>query len=93
MINKASLVQSLKKSTDLSFRDASSCVDLIIDTLAEGLARGERIELRGLGSFVVKKTPGKKLSFSGVTANSPEFVRIVFKPSKSLKLLARKLVA
>ena len=94
MINRASLVQSIKKSTNLSFRDANNCVDVIISSLAQGLTSGERVELRGLGSFSLKKMPGKKIPFSNSSSNfSSEFVRIIFKPSKSLKLLARKLVA
>ena len=38
----------------LSVREAASIVNTIIDMMTEALARGESIEIRGFGSFIVK---------------------------------------
>lgn len=94
MITKASLIQSVKCATDLSNREVSNCISALIETLSEGLANGERVELRGFGTFTVKMISGKKISFSNVGPDyKSDYVRICFKPSKGLKLAARKKVA
>ena len=38
----------------LTHKDAEIIVDTIIDSMVESLAQGERIEIRGFGSFAVK---------------------------------------
>ena len=81
MINKAALSRRLKKSTELSYRAAALCVDAVLDAIAEGLARGERVELRGLGSFEVKSVTPRKTVFSNIPAHG----RVVFRPAKRLR--------
>ncbi len=39
----------------LTHREVGRLVNAIFETIAAGLARGERIELRGFGSFAVKE--------------------------------------
>ena len=39
----------------LTHREVDRLVNAIFETIAAGLARGERIELRGFGSFAVKE--------------------------------------
>jgi len=95
MIKKAALTQVINKSITLScgrgipLRDASACVDAVFDTLAEALSRGERIELRGFGSFSVKDVPQKKYP-SSLNGNQnhvvPAHGKIVFKPANKLRL-------
>ncbi|NLZ16934.1 MAG: integration host factor subunit beta [Desulfobulbaceae bacterium] len=53
-MNKSELTQQIAESMHLSVREAASIVNTIIDTMTETLARGESIEIRGFGSFVVK---------------------------------------
>jgi integration host factor subunit beta len=38
----------------LARKDAEIIVETIFDSMVEGLARGDRIEIRGFGSFAVK---------------------------------------
>ena len=38
----------------LTHKDAEIIVDTIFDSMVESLAQGERIEIRGFGSFAVK---------------------------------------
>jgi len=63
MIKKVSLMQRITKATKLPLREASACIDVIFDTMADAISRGERIELRGFGSFYVRKVAAKKTAF------------------------------
>jgi nucleoid DNA-binding protein len=81
MVNKSTLIRVASKSTGLSMRNASACIDSIIDTLNEALSRGERVELRGFGSFSIKGTAARKTVFANVPAHS----RIFFRPCQKLR--------
>lgn len=56
----------------------------LLDSISEALSKGERIELRGFGSFRVKKSAAHKTGINGRMA-IPEHGRIVFQPSDSLR--------
>jgi integration host factor subunit beta len=86
MINRAKLVQELRKAAALPCREAALCVDFFLDALADGISRGERIELRGLGSFEVKRVPEKNHPslLSGKTT-IPAHGRVVFRPCQKLR--------
>jgi len=58
------------------------CIEVIIDTIAEAAAKGERIELRGLGSFFTREVARRKAVFADVPAHS----RIYFRPCQKLRL-------
>jgi nucleoid DNA-binding protein len=86
MINRAKLLQGLKKSASLSYQDAAVCVDFLLDAMAGGISRRERIELRGFGSFEVIQVSAKKHPslLSGKTT-VPAHGRIVFRPCRKLR--------
>jgi nucleoid DNA-binding protein len=81
MTNKATLIRFARRTTGLSFRDTADCIDSVIEALNYALSRGERIEIRGFGTFDVRKTAARK---TGV-ANIPAHGRIFFKPCQKLK--------
>ena len=54
-MNKAELIQALKDSNHLSKSEAEKVVNLFFDQMADALAQGERVEIRSLCSFFVKK--------------------------------------
>jgi integration host factor subunit beta len=58
-MNKSDLIQGLVKSTgqkeNLSEKKATDVVNLIFKSLTDELKRGGRVEIRGFGSFVVRK--------------------------------------
>jgi nucleoid DNA-binding protein len=86
MINRAKLLQGLKKSASLSYQDAAVCVDFLLDAMAGGISRRERIELRGFGSFEVIQVPEKKhRSVWSEKAVLPAHGRIVFRPCRKLR--------
>ncbi len=69
-------------------REVEALVNGIFDTLAEALARGERIEIRGFGSFIVKRRNAREgLNPKTGQAVSVEAKRVAFfKAGKELKL-------
>jgi integration host factor subunit beta len=54
-INKSELIERLvKRFPQLSETDVFIAVNLILNEIAASLARGERIEIRGMGSFTIR---------------------------------------
>ena len=54
-MNRAKLIETLSREADISKRDADSVVRMFFDEMSNSLAKGDRVELRGLCSFRVKK--------------------------------------
>jgi nucleoid DNA-binding protein len=79
-------MRAVSKSTGLSLRNTSACIDSIINTLNEAVSRGEKVELRGFGSFSIRITAAKKIAFSNAAAVIPSHGRIVFRPCQKLRL-------
>ena len=86
-MNKVDLIQALKDSSNLSKSDAERIVALFFDQMADALAQGERVEIRGLCSFFVKEYR----SYTGRNPKTGEKVKIkpkklpFFKAGKELK--------
>jgi integration host factor subunit beta len=87
IMNKADLIEALQRETGLTKAKGTQVVDLFFDHMTQALARGERVEIRGLCSFFVKK-------YKGYTARNPrtrEAVQVApkklpfFKCGKELK--------
>lgn len=53
-MTKSELAATLVEKRGLSLKVAELVVNTIFDSMAEAMKRGERIEIRGFGSFVVK---------------------------------------
>ena len=54
-MNKSDLVEALAKENDLSKSQAATVVDLFFGEMTKALARGDRVEIRGLCSIFVKE--------------------------------------
>ncbi len=54
-MNKLELINALKESNSLSKSEAAKIVNLFFNEMADALANGDRVEIRGLCSFYVKK--------------------------------------
>jgi integration host factor subunit beta len=75
-MNKLELIQALKKNNGLSKFEAAAIVDLFFNEMANALAKGDRVEIRGLCSFFVKEYK----SYQGRNPMTGEKVKI--KPKK-----------
>ena len=86
-MNKLELIQALKDATDLTKPEAAAVVDIFFNGMADALAEGDRVEIRGLCSFFVKEYK----SYTGRNPKTGEKVKIkpkklpFFKPGKELK--------
>lgn len=86
-MNKLELIDMLKNECRISKKEASAVVDIFFDSMAAALARGERVEIRGLCSFYVKEYR----SYLGRNPKTGESVRVAskklpfFKSGKELK--------
>ena len=86
-MNKVELIQALKDSNHLSKSEAERVINLFFDQMAEALAQGERVEIRGLCSFFVKEYK----AYTGRNPKTGEKVKIkpkklpFFKVGKDLK--------
>jgi integration host factor subunit beta len=86
-MNKPDLIQALKDSSNLSRSEAERIVALFFNKISETLAQGDRVEIRGLCSFFVKKYK----AYTGRNPKTGEKVKIApkklpfFKVGKELK--------
>ncbi len=86
-MNKLELISQLKNDANISRMEASKIVQIFFDDMTETLARGDRVEIRGLCSFYVKNYK----SYMGRNPKTGDKVKIrpkklpFFKPGKELK--------
>jgi integration host factor subunit beta len=86
-MNKLELIAMLKNKCGLSKKEATTVIDLFLESMAEALARGDRVEIRGLCSFYVKEYK----SYRGRNPKTGESVQVppkklpFFKCGKELK--------
>ena len=84
---KTDIVNEVTSRTGLPKKVAEVAVDSLFGALKSALERGERIELRGFGVFVVrarKRGVGRNPR-TGRAANIPPGKAIRFKPGKELQ--------
>ena len=86
-MNKLKLITRLKNEANISRLEASHVVQIFFDDMTETMTKGERVEIRGLCSFYVKKYK----SYTGRNPKTGEKVRIkpkklpFFKPGKEIR--------
>lgn len=54
-MNKSELIEALAQDIGIPHREAAAITNTIIDTMIDSLSKGESIEIRGFGSFVIKQ--------------------------------------
>ena len=53
-MNKLELIETLKTKAELTKNEATAVVNLFFNEMANALASGDRVEIRGLCSFYIK---------------------------------------
>ena len=53
-MNKLELISALKTDAGISKSEAAKVIQIFFDRMADAMAQGERVEIRGLCSFFVK---------------------------------------
>jgi len=76
-MNKAKLIKKLSEKMEILPGEAKVIVDNIFDAMKESLEKGERIEIRGFGSFAMRQ-------YGGYKGRNPKTGKIVDVPPKKL---------
>ena len=86
-MTKAVLVEEVARITDLTKKDAEVIVDTVFRCIADALRRGEKVELRGFGSFRLRRREPRKgrNPKTGDRVDVPPKQVPYFKPGKELK--------
>ena len=75
-MNKADLVEALRKDQDLTRDKAEEVVSLFFSEMTDALTKGDRVEIRGLWSLYVREYD----SYTGRNPRTGEYVKV--KPKK-----------
>jgi integration host factor subunit beta len=88
-MTKAELVEDVARAAELTKKDAERLVELVFESIIETLNQGEKIELRGFGSFRVRERGARRgrNPKTGDPVNIPAKRVPYFKPGKELKEL------
>jgi integration host factor subunit beta len=91
MTTRSELVERLgNKMPHLGKAEVEAAVGSIIGHITEGLARGERIEVRGFGGFCLHLRPPRRARNpkTGETVQLPAKAVVHFKPGKDMRVRA-----
>lgn len=86
-MNKSDIINLVCEKNNLSLSDVEYSVKKIIDFMSENLYQGERVEIRGFGTFSLH-THQSRLARNPKTGDKIALERrntVHFKPSKELK--------
>jgi integration host factor subunit beta len=88
-MTKADLVEQVAKEAEMTKKDAEQLVEIIFDSITDSLNKGEKIELRGFGSFRVRERNSRmgRNPKTGDAVAIPAKRVAYFKPGKDLKEL------
>ncbi|NNE67661.1 MAG: HU family DNA-binding protein [Pyrinomonadaceae bacterium] len=86
-MTKADLVEIVAAEADMTKKDVEQLVEIIFDSIVGTLNKGEKIELRGFGSFRVRERNARKgrNPKTGEPVDIPAKRVAYFKPGKDLK--------
>lgn len=86
-MNKSELIKALAEQKSLHVDESTKIVGAFVDSIKEALIRGDRVEIRGFGSFKIK-------DYGGYVGRNPKTGSVVqvqpkklpfFRPGKELK--------
>jgi integration host factor subunit beta len=86
-MTKAELVEEVARASELNKRDAEVIVETVFDSIISALHRGEKVELRGFGSFRTRERGPRRgrNPKTGAPVDVPAKRVPYFKPGKELK--------
>lgn len=88
-MTKADLIEEVVAVTDLSRRSSEQVVTVFFDSIVESLRRGDKVELRGFGTFRLRHRRARvgRNPKTGESVNVPAKAVPYFKPGKELRRL------
>lgn len=76
-MNKSQLIDKLAMVTNQTNKVAEGAVNIFFDNIKQALEAGDKVEIRGFGSFLLK-------SYNAYTGRNPKTGAKVFVPKKEL---------
>src|SRR5213078_2700667 len=88
-MTKAELVEDVARAAELTKKDAERLVEIVFESIIETLNHGEKIELRGFGSFRVRSRGARRgrNPKTGAPVDIPAKRVPYFKPGKEMNEL------
>ena len=86
-MNKTELVSVVSEKTEFSKKESAQIVDALFASIEEALAKGEKVQLIGFGTFEVRERAARKgrNPQTGAEIKIPASKVPAFKPGKALK--------
>ncbi|OBQ45864.1 DNA-binding protein [Halodesulfovibrio spirochaetisodalis] len=69
-MNKSELIKTLSEENNIAIEEATMMVNVFVDSMKDALAEGNRVEIRGFGSFKMKE-------YEGYTGRNPKTGEVV----------------
>ena len=91
-MNKTELVAAIAEKTNLTKKDSEAALLVVVESITEALAKGDKVQVIGFGSFEVKNRAAR----TGRNPKTKEAIEIpaskvpVFKAGKALKDIVAK---
>jgi integration host factor subunit beta len=91
-MTKADLVERIAATIELSKKDSEIVVNTVFKSIVDALAQGDKVELRGFGSFRTRNRKPRigRNPKTGEKVDVPEKKVPFFKPGKNLKKLVNE---
>ena len=91
-MTKADLIEEVARITEVTRRDSEVIVETIFDSIVHSLRAGDKIEIRGFGSFRTRQRNSRigRNPKTGDRVDVPAKKIPFFKPSKELKDIVNK---
>ena len=76
-MNKSELIENLSSEAGLTIKKSDKLVVLVFHEMTEALAKGDRVEMRGFGSFKTRR-------YGGYVGRNPKTLEVVEVMPKNL---------
>ena len=86
-MTKADLIEEVSRVVDMTRKDSEVIVEVIFDSVVKSLREGDKIEIRGFGSFRTRQRQPRigRNPKTGARVDVPAKKIPFFKPSRELK--------
>ena len=86
-LTKADLIEEVLRVTEVQRKEGETIVETIFESIIQALQQGDKIEIRGFGSFRTRQRRGRvgRNPKTGAKVEVPPKKIPFFKPSKELK--------
>jgi len=94
-MTKADLIEEVSRVVEMTRKDSEVIVESILESIVKALREGDKIEIRGFGSFRTRQREGRlgRNPKTGDRVEVPSKRIPYFKPSKELKDLVNSAAA